>query len=438
MVQPPGKTTGRGVTSDSYVNKAAPAGGQGSQDCGRPTTRGRGDGGRSVSCPSGVQEKVSVQPPRQEGDLPSGSMPSVPPPAAPEGTPPQLGGWPRTSHRDPTQLVAKFRSAGWKKDLEHVLRVYYKFNAASFREAEWVRLRDTFSYFLPHKEEALEIKERYPMDYMPYIEDHFWRATGLCLDGLRDFTAWIKQGSYYHGLVAQQGHLHKCPHLAGALLPRRPQITPSESRRESQKQAEMPATSSSEPSVGAMATPVAEIPVAQTPVAQAPATRSNTPAPMETGGAGDGQSWAEQVEAGTDEEFQKDRPVKHRRSQSRRCEQRPTLPFPLQDSEGRLASISQLYQHAGEQPAACHNVAGRGIMHLHLEMLPRKAMRLGNQVACMIAEYHLTGSARGPSSLSPILPEEAAALLPPIKNYVPSIAFEGTRDVRVMDRARTL
>ena len=86
------------------------------------------------------------------------------------------------------------------------------------------------------------------MDYMPCIKDHFWRATGLRLNGLRDFTAWIKQGSYYHGLVAQQGHLHKCPHLAGALLPRQPQMTPSESRWESQKQVEMPATSSSESS----------------------------------------------------------------------------------------------------------------------------------------------------------------------------------------------
>ena len=109
--------------------------------------------------------------------------------------------------------------------------------------------------------------------------------------------AWIKQGSYYHGLVAQQGHLHKCPHLVGALLPRQPQITPSESCQESQKQVETPATSSSEPSTGAMATPVAEIPVthapvAQTPVTQAPAACSDTPAPVETGGAGDGQSWA--------------------------------------------------------------------------------------------------------------------------------------------------
>ena len=334
--------------------------------------------------------------------------------------------------RDPAWLAAKFCSVGWKKDLEHVLRVYYKFNAAYFREAEWVWLRDTFfSYFLLYKEEALDIKEKSLMDFMPYIEDHFWRATGLRLNGLRDFTAWIKQGSYYHGLVAQQGHLHKCPHLAGAPLPRQPQITPSESCQETQKQAETPATSSSKPSAGATATPVVETPVTQTPVthtpvAQAPATCSDTPAPMETGGVGDGQSWVERVEAGTDEEFQKDRPAKHRRSQSRRHEQRLTLPFPLQDSEGRLAFISQ---HAAEQPATRHNVAGRGIMHLHLEMLLQKATRLGNQVACMIVEYHLTG---------PILLEEAVALLPPIKKYIPGVAFEGTRDVRVMDPARTL
>ena len=130
--------------------------------------------------------------------------------------------------------------------------------------------------------------------------------------------------------------------------------------------------------------------------------------------------------------------MKHHRSQSRRHEERPTLPFPLQDSEGRLASISQLYKHAGEQPAARHNVATRGIMHLHPEMMPREATCLGNQVACMIAEYHLTGSAQGPSSLSLVLPEVATTLLPPIKDYVPSVAFEGTRDVRVVDCARTL
>ena len=75
-------------------------------------------------------------------------------------------------------------------------------------------------------------------------------------------------------------------------------MTPSESSQKSQKKADTPATSSSEPSTGAMVTPVTETPVtetpvAQTPVAKTPATRSDTPAPMETGGAGDSKSWAE-------------------------------------------------------------------------------------------------------------------------------------------------
>ena len=99
-IQPPGKSTGRGVASDPSIDKTAPTGSPSSQDHGRPTTREQEDGGQSVSHPKGVQEKASVQPPCQEGDLRSGLMPSVPPPAAPERTPPQLGGRPRTSHRD--------------------------------------------------------------------------------------------------------------------------------------------------------------------------------------------------------------------------------------------------------------------------------------------------------------------------------------------------
>ena len=217
-------------------------------------------------------------------------------------------------------------------------------------------------------------------------------------------------------------------------------------------------TSSSRPSVGAMVAPVAETPVAETPVveapvmetpvveapvdeplgAEAPPAPSDTPASMETGRVGDGQSWADQMEAGKDKAFQRRRPTKHAQFQSRRCEPRPPLPFPLQDSEGRIASISQLYEHEVVQPATHHNVAGRAIMHLHPDMLPQKATHLRNQVTCMIAEYHLTGSARGLSSLRPIILQEAAPLLPPLKNYVSGIAFEGTKDVRVVDHAMAL
>ena len=154
-------------------------------------------------------------------------------------------------------------------------------------------------------------------------------------------------GSYYHGIVAHQGRLGECPHLAGAPLPRWPQVAPSESRRESQMKAEAQTPSSSRPSAGATAVPVAETPIAEasveeiavaetsvmeapaeTPGAEAPITPSTLPAPMETGGAGDGSSWAKQMEA-REEEFQRSRPAKHPCSQSRRHEPTPQLPFPL-------------------------------------------------------------------------------------------------------------
>ena len=403
--------------------------GQTTQDCGRQKTRGWGDGGRSASCPRGTQRAtINV--------LPTTTL---------EVTPPQWGGCVKISPHDPARLVARYHSSRWRKDLDYVLKVYYKHNAqASYKEAEWVKTRDLFfAHLLPYREEALDLKERSPMDFMPFIEEQFWRVTGLCLNGLWDFTAWIKQESYYHGLVAQQGHLHRCSHLTGVPLPRWPQVKPSESHQNSHKRVETLAAGSSEPSTGATMAPVQETPaeeppVTETPVAKAPAARSDTPAPMETGGVGDGQSWAEQVEAGIEVEFQQDRPAKCCRSLSRKQEVRPMLPFPLQDSEGRLASILRLYEHVGEQPVPRNDVAGRAIMHLHLDTVPREARHLRNQVICMIAEYHLTSSARGLSSLSPVLLEVAKPLLPPIKSYVSGVAFEGTRDVRVVDRAKTL
>ena len=164
----------------------------------------------------------------------------------------------------------------------------------------------------------------------------------------------------------------------------------------------------------------------------------DVPAPMETGGVGDGWSWADQVEASADDEFWRDKPVKCHRSQSRRWEDRPTLPFPLQDNKGRCSLARQLYQHAGEQPWACHNVATQGITHLYPEVEPCEARSLGNQVLCMIAEYHLTGSAQGLSSLSPVLLEVARDLLPPIEDYIAGGMFQGMRNVRVVDRAETL
>ena len=376
-------------------------------------------------CVRGPVRTTSKQTPHQVGEHPSRAPHNISPASKPESTPPQCGSGVRASPKEPLKNASNYRSAGWRKDLEHVLKVYYRHNIASFKEAEWSKMKEKFfTHLLQCKKEWRDIKENHPIQYMPYMEDHFYTAMGLKLNGLRDFTRWIKQGSYYHGLVARQGHLHKCPHLVGVALPRWPQTTPSESCQVSQKKAKTLATSFTVPSTGA---------------GEAQETHSDdAPAPMETGGVGDGWSWAEQVEASADDEFQRDRPTKHHQSQSRRREDWPSLTFPLQDNKGRCASAQQLYQHAGEQPRTRHNVATLGITHLYPELLLHEARSLGNQVLCMIAEYHLTSSAQGSSSLCPVLLEAVRNLLPPIEDYVAGGTFQGTRDMRVVDRAKTL
>ena len=240
-----------------------------------------------------------------------------------------------------------------------------------FRESEWARVRELFfDCFIPKKAEALVIKEESPLEYMPFIAEEFHRATGLRLHDLPEFTLWIKRGSYFYWLLVEQGQVQECPHLIGALLPRWPQPKPSESHEELYRWAEGPIVGPSGPSIGATAAPTQETPAEEPPVEETPAeeppvektpaagpSRSNTPAPMETGGVGDSQSWAKWVETSLEAEFRQARPPKCPRSQSRRQETWPMLPFPLQDVEGRLTSVERLYEYAGKQPPPWDDVA---------------------------------------------------------------------------------
>ena len=307
---------------------------------------------------------TSKQMPCQVGGYPLGVPCNVLPASTPGSTSPQHSGGMRASPKDPLKNITNYKSARWKKDLAHVLKDYYQYNYTSFMGVEWTVLKETFFEHLAQcQEEWRDIKENHPLQYMPYMEKHFQATTGIKLNGLSDFMGWIKCGSYYHGVVARQGLLHKCPHLVGAELPRWPQVTPSESCQVSQNKVETPTTNPYVLGKGA---------------SMAWGARSNVPAPMETGGAGDGRSWVDRAKASTDNEFRRDRPVKHRSSGSRRQEGRPTLPFPLQDNDGRCASVHRLYQHAGEQPWAHHDVATQGMTHQYPDMEPCEARSLGN------------------------------------------------------------
>ena len=207
-VQPPKRPVGWGAIADTPADGTTPVGGT-TQDRGRPAVRGWSPSSHSLSRPRGAPGAASAQRQHQEGGLPSGSMPGgrslplPPPPPAPERTQPQWRVGKRSALRDPARLAANYRSSRWQKDLEHILKVYYKFTIDYFTEEDWHTVKEQFfDLFLQHKKEALEVKEARPLDFMAYLQDLFYRATDLHLDGLASFTRWIKKGSYYHGVVA--------------------------------------------------------------------------------------------------------------------------------------------------------------------------------------------------------------------------------------------
>ena len=174
-----------------------------------------------------------------------------------------------------------FQKSRWRKDLDLIFKAYYRYNFYSFKESKWSRIRDkVLDHLLSLQEEWRGIKENDPLQYMPYMEEQFFAATGIWLKGLAECTTWIKQGSYYHSVVARKGQLDKCPHLAGLELPKGPQITPSESCLVSQRKPETLVTSSSAPAIEA-----------STPQG----ATTDVPAPMETGGTGNGHSWVERT-----------------------------------------------------------------------------------------------------------------------------------------------
>ena len=163
-------------------------------------------------------------------------------------------------------------------------------------EVDWEKLRVKFLNHLGQRQDKWKtIKEEAPLEYMPYMEHQFLSLTGIRLQGLSQFTGWIKPGSYYHGVLAKKGQLSKCLHLARILPPMRPQICPSETQALTQRPAETPTASPHMPGQQGVTTQGA---------------RSDDPTPMEMGGEGDGHSWADQVEACPEEEWRRNRLAK--------------------------------------------------------------------------------------------------------------------------------
>ena len=169
------KSTGLGGTFDSSADKHVAMGRQDADGHGRQRTQGRDDNTRPASHSRGTRKRSSIRTtskemPQQVGEHPSRAPCNIPPASKPEGTPSQCGGGARASPKDPLKNASNYRSAGWRKDLEHVLKVYYRHNVASFKEVEWSKMKEKFfTHLLQCKEEWRDIKENHPIQYMPYM-----------------------------------------------------------------------------------------------------------------------------------------------------------------------------------------------------------------------------------------------------------------------------
>ena len=321
---------------------------------------------------------------------------------------------------------------------------YFRLNYRQEPASKWPELKAKFFNFLiDHHSEWKSIRNNDPLGYLPYMEAQFEQVTGYKLVGLGSCMEWIQAGTYYHWVIAQQGQLGQCPHLTGIPPPEGPMTPPP-----------YPPVTAAAPPVPAAAPPVMAVASTQATIPNPPQGGGGQPqaesqprkrdaaaagvqgAARDMGGAGDSSGWSGRV-ASREPRTTRSCSRKRRRSQSRRRDSRPMVPFPLQEQEGRLQAILTLYEEAGEHRLASEMTALRGLWESHREMGAEELQRLNNQVLLMIAKYHLTSASQGTHRILPVLPEGAARLMPPLDSYLPG-SFDGCRDVRVMDRAQIL
>ena len=198
--------------------------------------------------------------------------------------------------------------------------------------SKWPELKAKFFEFLiNHHSEWKSIRNNDPLGYLPYMETQFERVTGYKLVGLGACTEWIRARSYYHWAIAQQGQLGRCPRLAGVPPPQGPMTPPPYPpvTAAASTQATVP-----DPPQGGGGRPRAE----SQPRKRDATTAGVQVAARSMGGAGDSSPRSGRGES-REPRTMRSSSRKRRRSQSRRWDSRPTVPFPLQDHEGRLQAF---------------------------------------------------------------------------------------------------
>ena len=149
-------------------------------------------------------------------------------------------------------------------------------------------------------------------------------------------------------------------------------------------------------------------------------------------GAGDGQSWYDQV---TKEDTRK-KASKRKRTDT--DPQVPGRPFPLGSRMDRKEAMGAIYEHLADQEPPQKKITSRAISAYYPNFSPAAVKTVASQVLCMIAEYHMACAIWGSTTTIPTLPEAVEPYLPPVVDYACS-DNTGITDVRVHDhKARSL
>ena len=128
---------------------------------------------------------------------------------------------------NPLAKLLNHRSGGWKKDLDFYMGAYFRLNYRQEPASKWPELKAKFFNFLiDHHSEWKSIRNNDPLGYLQYMEVQFERVTGYKLVGLGACMEWIRAGTYYHWVIAQQGQLGRCPRLTGIPPPEGPMTPP--------------------------------------------------------------------------------------------------------------------------------------------------------------------------------------------------------------------
>ena len=228
---------------------------------------------------------------------------------------------------NPLAKLSAHHSGGWKKDLNCYMGAYFRLNYRHEPASKWPELKAKFFEFLiDHHSEWKSIRNKDPLEYLPYMEAQFERVTGYKLVGLGTCTEWIRAGSYYHWVIAQQGQLGRCPRLTGVPPPQGPMTPPPfpPVTAAASTQATIP-----DPPQGGGRRPRAE----SQPRKRDAAAAGVQGAARDMGGAGDSSTWSGRAES-REPRTTRSSSQKRRRSQSRRRNSHPTVPFPLQEHEG--------------------------------------------------------------------------------------------------------